>query len=369
MTMTTQQTLTHALVWATLVLSPASGRAQEWNNPAERYADAHKKYVGASAPIPDDGIKHFVYFARDRDALRDHPLLTHPRLQGAQVMYAWSQLEPSEGTYDFSAIAEDVAYLRSHGKQLFIQLQDRTFNPQFRGVPEYLLTPEYGGGVIAQQAEDGSVIGWIAKQWNPQMRVRFAVLLDELGHTFDGEIEGINLQETAIDIRPTDDPAFSPKGYAAAVKANMTALRSAFPQSVTMQYANFMPGEWLPWEDEGYLRGIYAHGQSIGVGLGAPDLMPQRKAQLNHALAMMHETKLTVPRGIAIQDGNYIGRTGADDDRAEKKPTRELPPADRKNLVPSLHAFAADFLGVDYMFWVNQEPYFTDHVLPSLGDD
>ena len=92
----------------------------------------------------------------------------------------------------------------------------------------------------------------------------------------------------------------------------MLALKKAFPRSAKLQYANFMPGEWLPWEDEGYLRSIYEYGESIGVGLGAPDLMVRRKGQLNHALAMMHENEFTAPLGIAIQDGNYIGQTGAD---------------------------------------------------------
>ena len=76
-------------------------------------------------------------------------------------------------------------------------------------------------------------------------------------------------------------------------------------------------GEWLPWEDKGYLRSIYQYGQEIGVGLGGPDLMVQRKGQLNHTLAMMHEYNYTVPLGIAIQDGNYIGKTGADQDYNE----------------------------------------------------
>jgi hypothetical protein len=33
------------------------------------------------------------------------------------------------------------------------------------------------------------------------------------------------------------------------------------------------------------------------------------------------------------------------------------------NLVPGLHAFAREFLGVDVMFWVNQPPYFEEDVL------
>jgi hypothetical protein len=146
----------------------------------------------------------------------------------------------------------------------------------------------------------------------------------------------------------------------------MLALKKAFPRSTTMQYANFMPGEWLPWNDKGYLRSIYLYGQEIGVGLGGPDLMVQRKAQLNHTLAMMHEYVYTVPLGIAIQDGNYIGKTGADPDYNEPI-DNEL--NEHKNIVPLLHAFAKEFLKVKYMFWVNQEPYFSKDVIPCLSNE
>jgi hypothetical protein len=78
---------------------------------------------------------------------------------------------------------------------------------------------------------------------------------------------------------------------------------------------------------------------------------------------MMHEGKFTVPLGIAIQDGNYIGKTGADKDYSEHE---EIGLKKRKNLVPLLHAFSKDFLKISYMFWVNQEPYFSEDVIPCL---
>ena len=61
-------------------------------------------------------------------------------------MYSWNQLEPKKDQYDFSLILEDYEYLKSHGKKLFIQLQDVTFNPQRKAVPNYLLTKAYDGG-------------------------------------------------------------------------------------------------------------------------------------------------------------------------------------------------------------------------------
>ena len=91
--------------------------------------------------------------------------------------------------------------------------------------------------------------------------------------------------------------------------------------------------------------------------------MVTRKGQLNHALTQMHEGNFTVPIGIAVQDGNYIGKTGADKDYKENSDKGDNK---RKNIVPMLNAFAKDFLKVSYMFWVNQEPYFKEDVTPCF---
>ena len=340
-----------------LALGPMPASAEPWQNPAERYLDAYKAYVDAPMPIPPDDIKHFVYFARDRDSLTGHPLLSHPRFDGAQIMYPWAQLEPERDRYDFSMIREDLALLEAHGKTLFLQLQDATFTVEFKGMPGYLLAEEFGGGAAKQINDAGEHEGWVARRWDPAVRARFAKLLSALGEAFDGRIEGINLQESAIGVTAEREPGFTPEVYAAALRENMSALKKAFPTSTTLQYANFMPGEWLPWEDHGYLRSLYEHGNAIGVGLAAPDLMVRRKGQLNHALALMHEGQFKVPLGIAVQDGNYIGQTGNTEVVAE-----------RPNLVPMLNAFARDFLKVDYLFWANQRPYFAEDVVPAFGD-
>ena len=338
----------------------------QYENPADRYADAYKQYLDATCPLEKDSIKHFVYFSRDRELIHDHPLLKVQRFVGAQIMYSWRQLEPKRGEYDFSIIHEDYNYLQSHGKRLFIQFQDISFTTKYKPIPDYLLAEEFDGGCAQTYNDDGVHEGWAAKKWNVKVQDRFAALMEELGSEFDGKVEGINLQESAIGARNDDDPSFTPKRYAECLKENMLSLKKAFPNSTTMQYANFMPGEWLPWEDKGYLKSIYEYGEQIGVGLGGPDLMVQRKGQLNHTIAMMHENDYAVPLGIAIQDGNYIGTTGADKDYS---PNLNTGSANRKNVVPLLHAFAKDFMLVSYMFWVHQEPYFSEDVIPCLGEE
>ncbi|HNR41031.1 MAG TPA: hypothetical protein PKL65_02270 [Bacteroidales bacterium] len=234
---------------------------------------------------------------------------------------------------------------------------------KYKAIPDYLMSVEFDGGCTPSINDNGIADGWVAKRWNAMVQHRFAILMKKLGEEFDGKIEGINLQESAVDINGKVDSTFTPKRYAESIKTNMLALKKAFPVSTTMQYANFMPGEWLPWEDEGYLRSVYQYGQKIGVGLGGPDLMVRREGQLNHIIAMMHENKFTVPLGIAVQDGNYIGKTCADNDY-EDNPGQGL--HGHENIVPLLHAFAKDFLHVSYMFWSCQEPYFSKDLLPCL---
>ena len=326
-----------------------------------KYADAYKKYLNASCPITKDSIQHFVYFARDREAIIGHPFLTHPMFKGAQAMYSWRELEPQKGKYDFSMLQKDYEYLKKFGKTIFIQLQDASFNPKNKVVPDYLFTDEYNGGATLQYNDNGKAEGWVAKRWNKKVRERFGLLLKALSNAYDGKIAGINLQETSIGVSSLSDTSFTEQGYVEGLKENMLALKKAFPNSTTMQYANFMPGEWLPLNDKGYLRSLYEYGEKIGVSLGGPDLMVTRRGQLNHALKFMHEGNFTVPIGIAVQDGNYFGQTGD-----EKEDTLN---AVHKNLVPLLHAFAKDFLKVSFMFWANQEPYFTEDVLPCFSKD
>ncbi|WP_396590940.1 hypothetical protein [Allomuricauda sp. R78024] len=333
---------------------------EKQTNSAEKYMDVHKVYGKAVCPIPKDSLKHFVYFSRDRESIKEHMFLSHPRFDGAQIMYSWRQLEPTRDSYDFSVIKEDIAYLKKNGKSLFIQLQDATFNTKYKAIPSYLTTEEFNQGATLQYNDNNEPEGWVSRRWNESVQNRFALLLKALGKEFDGIIAGINLQETSIGVKQETDKSFSEEAYVEGLKKNMSAMRKAFPESITLIYANFIPGEWLPFKDMGYLKEIYRYGEEIGVGLGAPDLMPDRKGQLNHALALMHEGQFSVPLGIAVQDGNYIGKTGSDLDYEEDL---DFGKSNRKNRVPLLHAFAKHFLRVNYMFWSNQSPYIEEDVL------
>src|SRR5215211_6881336 len=101
-------------------------------------------------------VHHYVFFGQDREKIRASSFLETKALEGAQVTYSWRQLEPEQDSYDFSPVREDLAFLTSKGKRLFIQLQDVTFGESRINVPRYLLgDARYHGGADRQYRVEG----------------------------------------------------------------------------------------------------------------------------------------------------------------------------------------------------------------------
>ena len=307
-------------------------------------------------------IHHYVFFGQDREQLpKASSFLETRALEGAQVAYSWRTLEPEKDAYDFRAIREDLAFLTARGKRLFIQLQDVTFSESRINVPLYLLRdPIYNGGAARQYEYEGDdedharVSGWMARRWDPAVQERFHKLLFALGKEFDGRIEGINFAESAIGVGTSGrlfPKGFSFEIYRDAIITNMKVLKRAFPKSVAMQYGNFMPGEWRPTNDKGYLRAVYEAAKQSKVGVGGPDLLPYRPGQMGTSYPLIREAAGIVPTGIAVQDGN-LGAIN--------------PATGKKVEVSDLMKFATEYLKVDYVFWGTEEPYYSADVIPFL---
>lgn len=308
-------------------------------------------------------VHHYVFFGMDREQLHDaKAFLETPAFEGAQVAYSWRQLEQGQDNYDFSMIREDLAFLGAHGKKLWIQIQDVMFSPRWKPVPEYILKdPQYHGGVNRQyeykpgdEASAVAVGGGVARRWDPAVQERFQKLLLALGKEFDGRVAGINCEETSADFGESGrlfPPGFTPEIYRDAIIENMKVLRRAFPKSVPLVYANFMPGEWRPTNDKGYLRAVYRAARELKVGVGGPDLLPYKPGQMGSSYSLIREAAGKVPVGIAVQDGNS----------AHVNPKT----GQRVTLAEQL-AFATEYLQVDYIFWCTEEPYYSGQVVPHF---
>jgi len=304
--------------------------------------------------------RHYVFFGRDRARIRDREFLELRAIAGAQLKYLWRELEPREGVYTFQPLLEDLEFLERHGKRLVIQLQDVSFDSSLTVPDDLVRNPAFSGGVAAQfefpddDESQRGFGGWVALRWNAVVHARFVRLLDTLGRAVDGQIEALVLPETSVGFGSSGKlypKGFTPAGYAEAIRTRMTAARRAFPRSLAIQYANFMPGEWLPSDDHGYLKGVYAHAESLGSGVGGPDLMPHRKGQRAHSLSLIAARSARVRAGVAVQDGNL----------AERDPTTK-----KRVTVEELARFARDPLRLDYIFWGTEEPYYSRDVLAYL---
>lgn len=191
-------------------------------------------------------IHHYVFFSMDREKIKDaKSFLETDAFEGAQVSYSWNQLEQGKDNYDFSMIREDLAFLITRNKKLWIQIQDVSFSEKHILVPRYLLRdPQYNGGADRQyrikdgDEEHATPGGWMARRWDPAVRERFQKLLFELGREFDGRIAGINFDESAFDIGTSGrlfPKGFSSEAYRDGLIENLKALKRAFSKSIAMQ--------------------------------------------------------------------------------------------------------------------------------------
>jgi len=316
-----------------------------------------------SAPFAGKPLHHYVFFGQDREKIKETKSFLETRtFAGAQIAYSWRQLEPGKNEYDFTLIREDLAFLSAHGKKLWIQIQDVTFSEHWVPVPKYLLRdPQYHGGADRQyQIKDGdeehaSGAGWAARRWDPAVQERFHKLLNALGQEFDGRIEGINLAESSVSFGEAGrlfPQGYTPETYRDAIVINLKALKRAFPKSIALQYANFMPGEWRPSEDKGYLRAVYQAAREAKVGVGGPDLLPYKPGQMGSSYSLIKETGGRISVGVAVQDGNYEyanPRTG------------------KRVTIAEQIEFATEYLKADYIFWCTEEPYFSRDLVPFLS--
>ena len=317
--------------------------------------------LACCAGASGEGPHHYVFLNRDRERISDAAFLGAKAFDGAQLKYTWRELEQGKDGYDFSAIQHDLMFLNSKGKKLFIQLQDTSFDPAIVNVPRYLVNDaRYNGGADKQYSiqddDEARAVpeGWVARRWDPAVQERFHKLLFALGKEFDGRIEGINFAETSVGFGDSGrlfPRGFSFESYRDAIITNMKALKRAFPKSIAMQYGNFMPGEWRPTEDKGYLRAIYQAAKESNVGMGGPDLLPYRRGQLKGSYPLIRDVAGIVPTGIAVQDGNF----------------EDVNPTTGKSVtITELMKFATEYLRVDYVFWGTQEPYYSEQVIPFL---
>lgn len=299
-----------------------------------------------AAAIAGPAPENFLFMSSG-DLAASRELLARPDIGGVQIVYNWKDLEPQKDKYDLSRIEKDLAFTQSLDKKLFIQIQDRFFQPKAKNVPDYLMTdPEYDGGLTPQFDNPGENkpvgSGWVAQQWNPAVRERYQALLKELAQKFDGRVFGVNLPETAIDL----DPKHLPKGYGCDAyfegeMANLAFAGKTFARSHVVQYVNFWPCEWE--NDHKYMSRLFDYAAKNGIGLGGPDIVPYRKGQMKNSYPFFNQYKGKLAFvAMAVQEPTLTYKNP----KTKKPFTKE-----------EFQGFAEDYLGANIIFWSTTAPW------------
>ncbi|WP_232453459.1 hypothetical protein [Burkholderia ubonensis] len=123
---------------------------------------------------------------------------------------------------------------------------------------------------------------------NPAVQKRYQQLLAALAEQFDGRVMGVNLPETAIDLdTKRDRTGFSCDKYFKATMENLDFARKAFRESYVVQYVNFWPCEW--YNDHHYMSRLFSFAEQRDIGLGGPDIVPGKKAQMKNSYPFFHQ--------------------------------------------------------------------------------
>ncbi len=186
-------------------------------------------------------------------------------LKGVSVIHQWRELEPSKGVYNFSRIESELALAKGQGKQLMIQINDRTFWKNWPDcVPDYLINdPIYKGG----QSHIG--IKCTALRWVPSVQDRLIALYRALGQKFNGDpnFEAIFVEEDGVETAGDNMSLYSSRGYTDQEKRGMDALAASFPNTQVFKFLS-----WGPNVGE-----LFAYAKKLGLGVGGPDLVPDSK--------------------------------------------------------------------------------------------
>ncbi|WP_295628998.1 glycoside hydrolase [uncultured Nitrosomonas sp.] len=277
-----------------------------------------------------------------------------PALRGMQLRYLWGWLEKSPGVYDFSSIDKHLAKLTAMNKRLVIQVQTKSFEADWKLIPDYLKAPKYEGGAFPFRDWGSTTIdGRNIKLWNPYVRDRLIALFKALGQRYNSHpnFEGIGMIETAMGQSTTPLTTAQADKWFDNLIIVQQKTRTFFPNTMTIQEINY-PRE--------YLKQITSAMVKMGGTLGCPDVYPDEPGlnfpgdQYSPPGAYKYFSQLsgTVPIAPTVEKVNYLNTRG-----------------DKKGHVPTIQellVFARDDLKSNYIFW-QRVPEYVNKVLEVMS--
>jgi hypothetical protein len=251
-----------------------------------------------------------------------------PFVKGIMIRASWWQLEKGKGNYDFSRIDRYLAKAKAKNKRLFLMVGTKTFDGD-KAVPDYLRTAQYSGGAF----RIGTIKGTYGENMalhDDDVRDRLIALMQALGRRYnkDNNFEGVAFNETAWGkmVKPLSSTQ-QQRFFSNFAKVD-TATRSAFSNSVVIQFMNY-PANFMP--------ALFENMKDKGVGMGGPDVFINDPALERGAYTFNSKAKGVIPIGMKVESDCYNAvRHGGPYTQVD---------------VRKLYSFARDRLHSNYIFW------------------
>lgn len=277
---------------------------------------------------------HYVFvYARQSEPWYTRQLLqdlkAHPYFRGIMKQYFWKDLEPREGVYDFSKIANDLDQLSRINKRLIVRVEAESFNTGQQEVPDYLQSDRYDGGVY--KLDTGN--GYNAAYYNKHVQDRMIALLQAMGKAFDSNphLEMISLEETSYGKYDNRWVAQHARQYLGGMMRVAVAAKQAFPTTQVTQFINW-PTFALP---QLFQISVQNH-----LGVGGPDVMQNATGLINGAYRYFPDLSGIAP---IMFDVEYTDYDSSDGGRDNDDPS-----------IASIVKFAVSALHPNYMVWLRR---------------
>ncbi len=210
-------------------------------------------------------------------------LATEPNIKSVLVRVYWKAIETSKGTFDFAVLDQLFAVIRSAGKKMILQVQDRTFSGTSTSsyFPTYLSTEGYlhtkgNGGVVVKY--------WLAQAMNYYVALFNAIANHSIpgtAYTYDThpDFEGITNCESSVPAQPPPSD-WSASIAATQIKRYMEGAVLAFPNTNTFVSLNYLSGQ---------MEGLVAHAIANRCGISGPDTVPNAPTDAQYVVMGKHE--------------------------------------------------------------------------------
>jgi len=153
---------------------------------ATALAGPHSTAATGEQPIPDNNTyapAPGVYIARD---WRNLPTSQYPQAVGGQNSFAWADLEPVEGQYNWTPIDNLLAAEAAQGKKAAFSIS--TYNGRIQGgmaTPQWVWNPWYGGD--AHAAIDAGNGWYIPRYWDGHFLDKYGNFVRALAARYDND--------------------------------------------------------------------------------------------------------------------------------------------------------------------------------------